>query len=121
MSLLPCTTPARTAVYEAKGQCGGPLKGWALPKDGIPHLTPFFTVAMDKSGAIFWNKGKITQAQFADWLKDIPKGNPRFFAIFTAEEGVDCRTIAATRKRLEKALDCSKGWCGEGSGFSYGP
>lgn len=114
---------ASTALYEAKGQCGGPLKGWSLPKDHIPHLAVYLFVTQDKTGAIFWNDKQISRAEFADFLRRLRKEDPPAFTIFTPKEGVDCRAIIAMRHQLEEALKCSKskGLCGEGGGFRYAP
>jgi hypothetical protein len=92
--------------------CSPPLSTWRKPG-------PFFLVvnkiAVDRTGATYWN-GKPISAQTLDkYLSVVPTMNPIPAVFLETEMGAPCASVDAVRKKMEERLGCSHGGpCAEG-------
>jgi hypothetical protein len=72
-------------------------------------------VAVDHTGALYWNGKPISGEQLNDFLRVSHSLNPEPVVFLQTEMGVPCSTIAELRKRMDDALECKKSHrCAEG-------
>jgi len=106
--------PVWSAFYPS---CNKPLKGWLQPKDKIPHHAVAVTIALGWNKALWWNNGAVNWSEFQKLLNASAKSTERAFWILKPNPVADCKDVNWVRYEMERALACSKGWCGEGDGI----
>jgi len=72
-------------------------------------------VAVDRTGAIYWNGKPVTPETLNKYLSLTRTMNPVPVTFLETEMGTPCASLDAVRKQMERHLDCAGGmYCNEG-------
>jgi biopolymer transport protein ExbD len=72
-------------------------------------------VAIDHTGALYWNGKPISREQLIEYLKISHTLNPEPTVFLQTEMGVPCSALDALREQMDQMLECKKSnRCAEG-------
>jgi ABC-type siderophore export system fused ATPase/permease subunit len=72
-------------------------------------------VALDRTGAIYWNGKPISAKKLDEYLALMPTMDPEPWIFLETEMGAPCASLDAVRDQIEKRMHCAEGGrCNEG-------
>lgn len=93
--------------------CTPPRPAWGKPRNF--GLVPMNEIALDRTGALYWNGRSVTKAALDGYLDLMHTLDPEPVTFLETEMGVPCASLDAIRNQMERRLNCSNGGrCSEG-------
>jgi hypothetical protein len=72
-------------------------------------------IALDRTGALYWNGKRTTSETVEKYLSLQPTLNPEPWIFLETEMGVPCASLDAIRDQIERYMHCAEGGrCNEG-------
>jgi hypothetical protein len=104
---------ASGCAQEAQKACSPPRSTWAKPRSfGLVVLNK---VALDRTGALYWNGKPISAPALEKYLALQPTLDPEPWIFLETEMGAPCDRLDAVRDQVERYMHCSEGGrCNEG-------
>ena len=93
--------------------CSPPRSTWAKPRSfGLVVLNK---IALDRTGALYWNGKPISSQALEKYLALQPTMDPEPWIFLETEMGAPCASLDAVRDQVERHMHCAEGGrCNEG-------
>ena len=93
--------------------CSPPRANWGKPRSF--GLVVMNKIALDRTGATYWNGKPISSEKLEEYLAMQPTMDPEPWIFLETEMGAPCPSLEAVRDQIERHMHCAEGGrCNEG-------